>query len=201
MLLDSLRKAMEMTQNASGSTINRFVQLENTLDKTQEMVGQVMEAARSLATRLDAFEASGGARQGGVSPAGGGGDAEEYYTLGTEKMGEGAYSTARAAFQQLLKEFHDSPRAPDAQFQIGETYAAEKNYEQAVRELEVVAEEWPGSERAPAALYRAGLIAADSLSPKQPRKARQLLQRIIDTYGSSPSAAPARTRLGRLPRS
>jgi tol-pal system protein YbgF len=201
MLLDSLRKAMEMTQNASGTTINRFVQLENTLDQTQVMVGQVMEVARTLTAKLDAFEAAGGARQGGAAPAAGGGTAEDYYALGTEKLGEGAYSTARAAFQQLLTEFRAHQLAPDAQFQIGETYAAEKNYEEAVAELEVVAQEWPDAERAPQALYRAGIIAADSLSPKQPRKARQLLQRVVDTYGSSPSAGPARTKLRSLPRS
>ena len=70
-----------------------------------------------------------------------------------------------------------------------------------MRELEIVAEEWPDSERAPEALYRAGIIAADSLSPKQPRRARQLLQKIVDTYRNSPSAAPARRKLGSLPRS
>jgi tol-pal system protein YbgF len=115
-------------------------------------------------------------------------------------MGEGAYGTAREAFQMLLREFRQHERAPDAQFQIGETYAAEKNYEQAVQELEIVAEEWPDSERAPQALYRAGIIAADSLSPKQPRKARQLLQRVVDTYGNSSSAGPARTKLRSVPR-
>jgi tol-pal system protein YbgF len=202
MLLDSLRKAMNITQDASGQTSHRFQQLEATLAETQGLVAQVMQMGQELAARLDAFgtQQQGGLRPGGVSAAGGG-DAEEYYTAGTEKMAEGAYGTARLAFQQLLREFHDHARAPDAQFQVGETYAGEKNYEQAVRELEVVAEEWPNSERAPQALYRAGIIAADSLSPKQPRKARELLQRVVDTYRDSPSAGPARTKLGRLPRS
>jgi len=202
MLLDSLHKAMNITQDASGQTSHRFQQLEQTLAETQGLVAQVMQLGQELTTRLDNFAAQQTSmRPGGVSAAPGGGDAEEYYTLGTQKLGEGAYSTARAAFQQLLREFPDSEQAPDAQFQIGETYAAEQNYERAITELEVVPEEWPDSERAPEALYRAGLIAADSVSPKQPRKARELLQRIVDTYSSSPSAALARTKLRSLPRS
>jgi len=201
-LLDSLRKAMNITQDASGQTSHRFQQLEQTLAETQGLVAQVMQMGQELAAKLESFgpQQPGpvGAQPGGAPGAAG--DPEELYALGTQYLSDGAYSTARRAFQQVLAVSRTHARAPDAQFQIGETYAAEKNYEQAVRELEVVAEEWPDSERAPAALYRAGIIAADSLSPKQPRKARQLLQRIIDTYGSSPSAGPARTKLRSLPR-
>ena len=202
-LLDSLRKAMNITQNASGTSSYRFQQLETSLSQLQELVGQIMQASRDLTARLDRFETQqpGLVRPDSPSSEAGGGNAEEYYALGTEKLAEGAYGTARAAFQQLLREFRGHERAPDAQFQIGESYAAEKNYERAVTELEVVAEEWPGSERAPQALYRAGVIAADSLNPKQPRKARQLLERVVGTYGSSPSADLARTKLRRLPRS
>ena len=202
MLLDSLRKAMNITQDASGQTSHRFQQLEQTLAETQGLVAQVMQLGQELTTRLDNFATQQSAgRPGGVAAAAGSEDPEEIYALGTQKMGEGAYSTARLAFQQLLQQYPQHERAPDAQFQIGETYAAEKNYDRAIQELEVVAQEWPDSERAPQALYRAGLIAADSVSPKQPRKARELLQRIVDTYSSSPSAGLARTKLRSLPRS
>lgn len=202
-LLDSVRKAMNITQDASGQTSHRFQQLEQTLSETQGLVAQLMQTAQDLAAKLDNFAAQqpGMARPGAAAPAPGGGTAEEYYTLGTEKLAEGAYSTARTAFQQLLKEFPDDQRAPDAQFQVGATYAAEKEYERAVQELQTVAEQWPSSERAPEALYRAGMIAADSVSPKQSRKARQLLEQVVGTYPRSPSANLARTKLRKLPRS
>jgi len=199
MLMDSLRKAMNITQDASGQTSHRFQQLETTLQQTQDLVGQVMQMGQQLASRLDSF--TGPAQPGlGGGVSGAGENQDTLYALGVQYMGEGSYSTARQAFQAVLAVSRTHERAPDAQFQIGETYAAEQEYERAVQELEVVGEEWPDSERAPQALYRAGLIAADSLSPKQPRKARELLQTVVDRYGSSPSAGPARTKLRSLPR-
>ncbi|NJD11419.1 MAG: outer membrane protein assembly factor BamD [Gemmatimonadetes bacterium] len=202
-LLDSVRKAMNITQDASGQTSHRFQQLEQTLAQTQDLVAQIMQSAQDLSTRLDNFSAQqpGPLRPGAGVGEAGGGTAEEYYALGTEKLGEAAYSTARAAFQQLLKEFPDHERAPDAQFEIGQTYAAEKDYARAVQELQIVAEQWPNSERAPEALYRAGVIAADSVKPKQPRQARQLLERVVGTFPNATVASRARTKLRSLPRS
>ena len=49
---------------------------------------------------------------------------------------------------------------------------------------------------APQALYRAGVIAADNL--KQRTKARELLNRVVNSYGSSPEADLARTKLRSL---
>ena len=106
------------------------------------------------------------------------------------------YGTARRAFQQLLREYRTSDLAPAAQYQIGETYAAEQEYEMAVSELEKVAAEWPAVKEAPQALYRAGVIAADNL--KQRTKARELLNRVVNSYGSSPEADLARTKLRSL---
>jgi TolA-binding protein len=203
MLLDSLRKAMNITQDASGQTSHRFQQLEQALAETQDLVGQVMQMGQQLAARLDSFgsQGPGGVPGAPTSAPGQAGDAEELYTLGTEKLGEGAYSTARAAFQRLLSDFPQHERAADAQFQLGESYAGEKEYVRAVEELEKVPELFPAAERAPQALYRAALIAADNMSPKQPRKARELLNRLIDIYPDSPSAPLARTKLRSLPRS
>jgi tol-pal system protein YbgF len=135
-----------------------------------------------------------------VGPTGvsGGGNAQEYYDAGLEKMADGAYGTARRAFEQLLREFRTSELAPAAQYQIGEAYAAEGEHEKAVAELEKVAAEWPAVKEAPQALYRAGVIAADDL--KRTSRARELLNRVVNGYGQSPEAALARTKLRSLPR-
>lgn len=194
-LLDSLRAAMAITQDVRGQTSHRFQQLEQTLDQTQDLVSQVMQATRDLMRRLEEFGPQSPQATGptGVS---GGGDAREYYDTGIEKLSEGAHGTARRAFQQLLREYRTSDLAPAAQYQIGETYAAEQEYETAVSELEKVAAEWPTVKEAPQALYRAGVIAADNL--KQRTKARELLNRVVNSYGSSPEADLARTKLRSL---
>lgn len=196
-LLDSLRTSMAITQDVRGQTSHRFQQLEQTLEQTQDLVGQVMQSMQALMTRLDQVSAAGPAAPAptGVSS---GGNAQEYYDAGMEKMADAAYGTARRAFEQLLREFRTSELAPAAQYQIGESYAAEKEYERAVTELEKVAAEWPAVKEAPQALYRAGVISADNL--KQRTKARELLNRVVNGYASSPEAALARTKLRSLPR-
>jgi tol-pal system protein YbgF len=194
-LLDSMRTAMSITQDVRGQTSHRFEQLDRTLAQTQALVGQIMQVSQELMNRL----ASTPAPAGGAPAAGsGGGTAEEYYQLGLEKMGERAYSASRAAFQQLVGEFPDDPRAPDAQFQIGELYYIDDEFDRSIRELERVAEQWPSSERAPAALYRAGVIAQEQ---EQNAKARELFNRVVNQYSSSSEAGLARTRLRDLPRS
>lgn len=195
-LLDSLRTSMAMTQDVRGQTSHRFQQLEQTLEQTQDLVGQVMQGMQALMTRLDQVSAAPVA----AAPAGvsGGGNAQEYYDAGMEKMADAAYGTARRAFEQLLREYRTSELAPAAQYQIGESYAAENEYERAVSELEKVAAEWPAVKEAPQALYRAGVISADNL--RQRTKARELLNRVVNGYGSSPEAALARTKLRSLPR-
>lgn len=196
-LLDTLRTAMSITQDVRGQTSHRFQQLEQTLDQTQDLVAQVMQSMQGLLTRL---ESVGGQPPVAAGPTGvsGGGNAQEYYDLGLEKMADGAYGTARRAFEQLLREFRTSELAPAAQYQIGETYAAEGEHETAVAELEKVAAEWPAVKEAPQALYRAGVIAADNL--KRTARARELLNRVVNSYRNSPEAALARTKLGSLPR-
>lgn len=196
-LLDTLRTAMSITQDVRGQTSHRFQQLEQTLDQTQDLVAQVMQSMQNLMTRLESVGAQAPAA-GGPTGVSGGGNAQEYYDLGLEKMADGAYGTARRAFEQLLREFRTSELAPAAQYQIGETWAAEEEYETAVTELEKVAAEWPAVKEAPQALYRAGVIAADNL--KRNSAARELLNRVVNSYRDSPEAALARTKLRSLPR-
>lgn len=196
-MLDSLRTAMSITQDVRGQTSHRFQQLEQTLAQTQALVGQVVQVSQELLNRLTSMPAS---QPGAAAPTGvsGGGDAEEYYRLGLEKMGERAYTAARAAFQQLVREFPEDPRAPDAQFQIGELYYLDDEFDIAIRELERVAEQWPSADRAPAALYRAGVIAQER---DQPGRARELFNRVVNQYSGSSEAGLARTKLRSLPRS
>lgn len=194
-LLDSLRAAISITQDASGQTSHRFQQLEQTLAQTQALVGQVVQVSRELMARLEsAPQAQPAPGPTGISSDG---TAEEYYQLGLEKMGDRAYTAARTAFQQLVSEFPDDTRAPDAQFQIGELYYLDEDYDRAVRELEKVAEQWPTAERAPAALYRAGVIAQER---RENGKARELFNRVVNQYSGSSEAGLARTKLRSLPR-
>lgn len=193
LLLDSLRNAMNLQRDAAGQTSHRFQQLETSLARMEEIVGQTIQYMNQLNDRLAQSVGVGGA-PGAAAPAAaaGSGTAEEYYTLGVQKLSEGAFATARAAFQQVLQEYPDDPRAADAQYQIAETHYQEAAYPEALSALELVPRQWPSSGRAPGALYRAGVIAEEM---GQRSKAREYYQELRQRYPESDEARQAQARL------
>jgi TolA-binding protein len=78
-----------------------------------------------------------------------------------DKLSEGAFATARLAFQQVIEQYPRHPLAAQAQYQVAQTHVAEGNPQQAIAELERLEAVWPDSPRAPPALYQAGELAED----------------------------------------
>jgi tol-pal system protein YbgF len=193
LLLDSLRNAMNLQRDAAGQTSHRFQQLETQLTRTEEIVGQLIQYISQLNDRLAAAiaQVQTAPSVSGALPSQGG-TAEEYYALGVQKLSEGAYATARAAFQAVLAEFPNDPRAADAQYQIAESYYAEQNFSDALSALELVPRQWPSSARAPGALYRAGVIAEEM---GERGRAREYYQELRQRYPDSDEARQAQARL------
>ncbi|MHB1168110.1 MAG: tol-pal system protein YbgF [Longimicrobiales bacterium] len=197
-VLDTLRNAMDLQRDAAGMTSHRFQQLETSLARMEEIVGQTIQYITQLNAQLAQLATSGGP---GMTPApgattgaeaGGAASAEEFYALGVQKLGEGAYATARAAFGQVIREFPNDPRAADAQYQIAESYYAEQQFSDALSALELVPRQWPSSARASGALYRAGVIAEEMGNRS---RAREYYQDVMQRYPDSDEAGQARSRL------
>lgn len=198
LLLDSVRNAMNLQRDAAGQTSHRFAQLETSLQRMEEIVGQTIQYMNQLNDRLAQTLA---AQQGGGAPrpvvaapdgAPANATAEEYYGIGVQKLSEGAYATARAAFQQVLNEFPNDPRAADAQYQIAESYYQEQEYGSALSALELVPRQWPSSARAAGALYRAGVIAEEM---GERSRAREYYEEVRQRYPDSDEARQAQARL------
>jgi tol-pal system protein YbgF len=193
LLLDSVRTTMALTVDARGTTANQLRQFEQNVSELGQLVGQIMGTLNRIEQRMSTIEQRPMA--GGVVP--GGGTAEQYYATGVQKLGEGSYTAALMAFEQILAEYPEHQRAPDAQFQLGETYYLQEQYEEAYLALEAVAEKWPDAERSPAALYRAGAIAEER---RDFARARAYYERIGASYSGSEEARQAQQRLRGLPR-
>ena len=194
-VLDSLRNAMNMQRDAAGQTSHRFQQLETQLTRTEEIVGQLIQYIGQLNDRLAQVMTQ--AQTPSVSSAlpSEGGSAEEYYAVGVQKLGEGAYATARAAFQAVLAEYPNDPRAADAQYQIAESHYAEENFSDALSALELVPRQWPSSARAPGALYRAGVIAEEM---GERSRAREYYRELLQRYPDSDESRQASRRLDEI---
>lgn len=156
----------------------------------QELTGQSQQRLSELRRRLDV------APPDTTVPATADAGPGQMYELSLQQYRRGSLATARLGFQEFLRSAPQHDRAPDALFYIGETFARE-NVDSAVVVYEAVVRQYPRSLRAPAALYKLGLIAEQR---GDVAAARSHFSRIVAGYPRSDEANLARDKLQRLGR-
>lgn len=119
--------------------------------------------------------------------------ADEAYEAALGAYRRGSLSTAREGFQEFLRIAPSDPRAPDAQFYVGESYS--RDPDAAIAAYQRVVERWPSSPRASAALLR---MAKLEIARGDRAQARAHLNQILRSYPRSDEAEEARTQLDRL---
>jgi tol-pal system protein YbgF len=196
LLLDTVRVSFDIQRDAAGQTSHRFLQLEAQLSRTEELMNQMQLMVSDLIARLNQEAAQTPVRP--AVPAAGepqvsARQATDAYTSGMQRMAEGAFTTARSAFEFILEEHPNDPIAPDAQFQIGMTYKAEANPEEAIAAFEKVEMNFPQSPRAREALLQACITADEQGNKDRARGFADTLQR---RYPGSQEAQLARQRVG-----
>lgn len=195
-LLDTLRATGETLVRVRGDLAHQILQLEQQLIQIQELTGQSQRRLAELRQQMESRgqELGQPAARPDTAATPASGTAEQLYGIGVQQLQRGAAQTARRAFEQVVREHPLHERAPDAQFNVAETYVLEKQYDTALREFERVVELFPNSARAPTALYRAGLISEEQGNIA---KAREYFQRVVSSYARSDEARLARERLTR----
>ena len=210
-ILDSLTVTTEQLLNVRGELANQLRQLQDQVvqlsDLTaqvqvrlnqfdQEMASTLREVRSGAGTAADA--PGGGIDGGGVTPGDAGDSfsmAREIYDAGLEQVNRNNAATARRAFQMVVDSFPTHELAPEAQRQLGETYAMDGDYDQALRAFERVVERYQDSDAAPRALYRAGVIAQER---GQSERAREYFRRVISGYPDSDARRLAEDALDRI---
>jgi tol-pal system protein YbgF len=74
-----------------------------------------------------------------------------------KRMQAAQYGDARRLYDAFLNRYPQDARAPKAQFQIGEAYAAEKKYANAINAYQKVIDNFSKSEVMPDAMYKDGV--------------------------------------------
>lgn len=206
-ILDSLTVTTEQMLNVRGELAAQLSRLQRQLEEVSTLTGQVQirlnQLDQSLAEAARNVDTSG--LTGGEGGEGGGGasggdpgtysQAQELYDAGVEQVDRGNAATARQAFQLVVDSFPASPVAADAQRQIGETFAMEREWDRALQAFDRVVERYPDSEAAPVALYRAGVISEERGNID---RARQYFNRVRSGYPSSDAGRLAEEALRRL---
>lgn len=206
MLLDTLTLTTERLLDLRGELANQLHQLREQVVQIGELTGQVQIRLTQLDQQLGRGDlVRVPARDPGAAPADpadadapGAGTfsmAAEFYEIGLEQLNRGNAATARRAFQSVVDSFPSHPRAPDALRQLGETYAMDRSWDEALRAFDSVAERYPDADAAPLALYRAGVISQERGNLE---RSRQYFERVISGYPGSDARGLAEEALRRL---
>ncbi len=205
-IMDSLTASRRAVGQLKGDISSDLYNIQQQLVQLQELTGQSQQRLSELRTQLEARGAqietaapSGAAPAPGdtAQPAGGASaSADQMYEASLAQLRRGSTSTARLGLREMLRNYPTSPRAPDALYFIGQSYAAE-NPDSAAAYYTQVVDKYAASARAPSALYNLGLLAERR---KDSAKAKDAYQRVVQKYPQSDEAALARDRLKALGR-
>lgn len=202
--VDSLEAAegrRDMT--GRGEFERRIRVLEDQIAELLDLVGQNHQLLRDLYASRSAGRPGGPVGGTPVAPpvegmpAGGEDEATHFYALAQEQYRLGNYATARGAFENFLTDYPRHQLAPDAQYYLAETYAAEGDQGRALAEYQRVMERFPDSRRAPSSLLRRAMIEKGRGNLAV---ARTLLRQIEAGYPNSPEAPQAREELQKIGR-
>jgi tol-pal system protein YbgF len=105
------------------------------------------------------------------------------------------YKAAIGRFKDFLKKYPKSNLAGNAQYWIGESHYALREFDQAIIEFDAVRRKYPQGQKVPAALLKQGFAFAE-LGEKV--NARLVLQDVVEKYPNSAEAAKAKLRLKAL---
>jgi tol-pal system protein YbgF len=116
----------------------------------------------------------------------------ELYDASLTDYKEGNYEKAIVGFKRFMDEYPKAKLSDQAQFWIGESFMALKQYEQAILAYQQVIKNFPEGGKVPGALLRQA-FAFNEL--KDPISFKLLLEKIVKQYPNSSEAEIARTKL------
>lgn len=204
-ILDSLGASGRTVGQLKGDIASDLYGMQQQLVQLQELTGQSQQRLSELRTQLEArgaqieTAAPSGAMPGDTAqpaPGSPSASADQMYEASLAQLRRGSSATARLGLREMLRSYPTSPRAPDALYFIGQSYASE-NPDSAAAYYGQVVDKYSTSARAASALYNLGLLAERR---KDTTKAKDAYQRVVQTYAQSDEAALARARLKALGR-
>ena len=193
---DSLRAIAVRAGRFEGDAREGLRVVREQLIQVQELTGQSQRRLQELRAEMEQQREAQAAQAAAADSAASGPSPgpNQLYQLGTQQFGRGSYGAARDALGELLNRYPTSDVAPDAQFFIAESFAAERNAAAADSAYAAVVTRYPTSPRAPTALYKRARQRTDA---GRRADARALYEEILRRFPKSDEASLACDALGR----
>ena len=117
---------------------------------------------------------------------------EGVYQQGQDAFKNGDTQKARELFTRFLEQYPKHQLAVNARYWLGETYYAEKKFEQAILEYQQVIKDYPGKEKIPAAMLKQALAFQELGDGKS---ARYILKKLVEDFPLADETALAKEKL------
>jgi len=196
MQVDDLQRQNAQLQ---GRTESLEHSAESTASRQRDLYVDVDDRIQSLERSLQSQPAAvnvldGGALLPGQLPVPGGSDRDNYQAA-FELLKEQRYEPAALAFQQFLISYPDSQLADNAQYWLAESYYVTDQFENALKEFQVVINKHPRSRKVPDALLKIGY---SNYELERYDAARTSLGMVQSEYPDTTAARLAEQRLKRM---
>ena len=119
-------------------------------------------------------------------------DKAAIYQLGLKKLEAGETARARELFAEFLQKFKADAYAPNAQYWLGETYYAERRFNDAIVEFKKVLDGWKSAEKTPDALLKIGMSFQ---AQGDCQNAVLFFDEVVSTHRSSGASKAAKEKL------
>jgi tol-pal system protein YbgF len=219
----AMQQAMS-SQNENQQLSGQMQALNDSVDELKTRIGKLDATLQAMQAQLQNVQNpsnTGATQPTGPVPTGPGGMAENASPAGNlapqPSAGNGAgapapplqqtyqaalrdynsakYELSNSEFSDVIKYYPQDDLAGNAHFYMGEIAYRQGKYPQAVKQYDVVLEQFAGNPKAPAAQLRKG----ESLLQTQQREAgAEELRSLIQRYPQTPEAAEARSKLNGL---
>ena len=188
-LSDSIQSLSSRLSDAQRMSASELTGIKQDIARLQDITGQSEQRMKEIRATLE--ERAPTVTSDSTAPTGPG--PAQLLQLGRDQMIKRSYSSGRDALNNLLTRFPTSDLAPDAIYEIAQSYRAENNLNAADSAYADLTTRFPDSPRSPSALYKRALILQ---SLGKPSEARKLFDEVRRRFPRSPEAALAQERLG-----
>ena len=169
--------------------------LEKRVNELNERLGKLSEPGTSVAQRPSAEGEDSSPDRGRVPQKSLDDEPAKAYEAAYTLLKEKQFKEAREKFTAFIKRFPKDGLAGNAQFWIGESYYAEKDFESAILAYETLIKDYSHNEKIPGALLKQGLSFAEIGDKKT---AKVILDKLIEKYPDSREAALAKKKKAEL---
>jgi len=201
LLVDTLSSEVRVVREKIDETNVRIASLTQDVEGLRELIPQPgMQPSPSATPDQTAPEGEETPATSGSAPTGPmavGMSPRKLYEQAFADYAGGQWPIAIQGFEMYLKTYPKSELADDAQYYIGESYAAASNHKDAAAAYQRVIDDYPNGDKLPEAWYKLGM-SYDRLG--QPDKARATFEEVVKRFPDSQPGGLARQALERLRR-